>query len=251
MCGIVGINAKEEFYVKEAIKRLKRLEYRGYDSFGYYDGDKLKKKIGHIDVPKTEDKTKKIITHTRWATHGGVTDKNAHPHQSCNKKITVVHNGIINNYEELRQELKEKGHVFLSETDTEVIAHLIEQYSYKMTVSEAIRKTMSLLEGSYALAIIDTENPFRLYACKNKSPLLLGISDDGIIVASDVMACIGYSDRYVPLMDKTFVEIDGATYTIKDIIGKALPHEEKVIDVDAEIIENDEKIAEEIKGEIR
>ena len=108
MCGIIGMISKNEFYVTDAIKRLKRLEYRGYDSFGYYDGHKLLNQIGNIVIPKIKDKTKKIILHTRWATHGGVTKINSHPHQSTSKTVTIVHNGIIKNYEELRNNLKKK-----------------------------------------------------------------------------------------------------------------------------------------------
>ena len=248
MCGIVGYlgtkNAKNII-----INGLKRLEYRGYDSAGIALRDcdngafrvyKDKGRVAHLESIVDFKKESCLgIGHTRWATHGEVNQVNSHPQASSSGRFFVVHNGVIDNYKELKSSYL-NGSIFSSETDTEVIAHLIEQYSYKMTVSEAIRKTMSLLEGSYALAIIDTENPYRLYAAKNKSPLLLGISDDGVIVASDVMACVSYSDKYVPLLDKTFVEIDGATYTTKDIIGKVVPHEEKVIDVDYFDIEKGE-----------
>lgn len=248
MCGIVGYlgtkNAKDII-----INGLKRLEYRGYDSAGIAlrlceNGDfrvfKDKGRVAHLEsLVDVKGVPCLGIGHTRWATHGEPNQANSHPQTSNSGRFFVVHNGVIDNYKEL-QSSKLGESVFESETDTEVIAHLIERYSYRMSVGEAIRKTMSLLEGSYGLAIIDRENPHRLYACKNKSPLLIGISDDGIIVASDVMACVGYSDRYVPLEDKTFVEIDGASYTIKDIIGKEVPHEEKVIDVDYFDIEKGE-----------
>jgi glucosamine--fructose-6-phosphate aminotransferase (isomerizing) len=248
MCGIVGYlgtkNAKDIIF-----NGLKRLEYRGYDSAGIALRDcdngafrvyKDKGRVAHLEsIVDFKQASCLGIGHTRWATHGEVNQVNSHPQASTSGRFFVVHNGVIDNYKELKS-MYLKESVFSSETDTEVIAHLIEQYSYQMTVSEAIRKTMSLLEGSYALAIIDTENPYRLYACKNKSPLLLGVNDDGIIVASDVMACVGYSERYVPLKDKTFVEIDGATYQIKDIIGKVVEHQEKVIDVDYFDIEKGE-----------
>ncbi|AIO19303.1 Glutamine--fructose-6-phosphate aminotransferase [Candidatus Izimaplasma bacterium HR1] len=248
MCGIVGYlgtkNAKEII-----INGLKRLEYRGYDSAGIalrlcdngaFRIFKDKGRVAHLEsLVDVKGEPCLGIGHTRWATHGVPNQVNSHPQTSSSGRFFIVHNGVVDNYKELKSS-KLGESVFESDTDTEVIAHLIERYSYRMSVSEAIRKTMSLLEGSYALAIIDRDNPHRLYACKNKSPLLIGISDDGIIVASDVMACVGYSDRYVPLEDKTFVEIDGASYSIKDIIGKEVKHEEKVIDVDYFNIEKGE-----------
>lgn len=248
MCGIVGyIGTKDAREI--IINGLKRLEYRGYDSAGIalhdcdHDGFyvyKDKGRVAHLEeITDFSYSTCLGIGHTRWATHGAPNQANSHPQSSNSGRFFVVHNGVIDNYKELIS-LNLNTSTFASDTDTEVIAHLIEKFSYTMSVSEAIRKTMSLLEGSYALAIIDTYNPYRMYACKNKSPLLLGISNDGIIVGSDIMACVGYSDRYVPLEDKTFVEIDGATYWIRDIIGKEVYHEEKTIDVDYFDIEKGE-----------
>lgn len=248
MCGIVGYIGTNE--ARDIILNgLKRLEYRGYDSAGIAlhncDDDsfhvyKDKGRVAHLEDITDFSYTSCLgIGHTRWATHGEPNQSNSHPQASNAGRFFVVHNGVIDNYKELiTTHLKES--VFASDTDTEVIAHLIERFSYTMSVSEAIRKTLSLLEGSYALAIIDTYNPYRLYAAKNKSPLLIGLSSDGIIVASDVMACVGYSDKFVPLEDKTFVEIDGATYSIKDIIGKEVPHEERPIEVDYYNIEKGE-----------
>ncbi|QMS85714.1 glutamine--fructose-6-phosphate transaminase (isomerizing) [Candidatus Xianfuyuplasma coldseepsis] len=248
MCGIVGyIGTKDAREI--IINGLKRLEYRGYDSAGIAlqnceNGDfnmyKDKGRVAHLESITDFSYSSCLgIGHTRWATHGVPNQENSHPQTSNTGRFFIVHNGVIDNYKELiTSHLNDS--VFSSETDTEVIAHLIERYSYTMSVNEAIRKTMSLLEGSYALAIIDTYNPYRLYACKNKSPLLIGVSDDGVIVASDVMACVGYSDRFVPLEDKTFVEIDGAKYHIRDIIGKEVVHKERPIDVDYFNIEKGE-----------
>lgn len=248
MCGIVGYLGKED--AREIIiNGLKRLEYRGYDSAGIALLDRLENKF-HIYKDKGRVARLEEITdfsyksclgigHTRWATHGVPNKVNSHPHQSGESRFFVVHNGVIDNYKELKNEIL-NGNSFVSETDTEVIAHIIERYSNEMSVEEAIRKTMSLLEGSYALAIIDTKNQDKLYACKNKSPLLLGLSDKGIIVASDVMALVGYSTKYVPLKDKTFVEISGNEYKTQDIIGKNVDHEVKVIDVDYFSIEKGE-----------
>ncbi|MCF7926170.1 MAG: glutamine--fructose-6-phosphate transaminase (isomerizing) [Candidatus Izimaplasma sp.] len=248
MCGIVGyIGSKDArdiiFY------GLKRLEYRGYDSAGMALLDestsefhlyKDKGRVAHLEeITDFNFESHLGIGHTRWATHGKPNHVNSHPHQSMKSRFYIVHNGVVENYKELKASyLKES--IFKSQTDTEVIVHLIEQFSAIMSVSDAIRKTLSLLEGSYALAIIDTENKNKLYAAKNKSPLLLGINDDGIIIASDIMACVGFSTEYIALDDKTFIEIDGASYIIKDIIGKEVPHEIKKIDIDSVNIEKGE-----------
>ncbi len=248
MCGIVGYLGSED--AREiVISGLKRLEYRGYDSAGIAllntESNKFKiyKDKGRVsrleEITDFSYKSCLGIGHTRWATHGVPNKVNSHPHQSGKSRFFVVHNGVIDNYKELKSGIL-NGDEFLSETDTEVIVHMIEKYSLEMTVNEAIRKTMSLLEGSYALAIIDTENPNKLYACKNKSPLLLGVSDNGIIVASDIMALVGYSTKYVPFKDKTFIEIDSNGYKIYDIIGKEVEHKVKKIDIDYFNIEKGE-----------
>jgi len=248
MCGIVGYLGNED--AREIIiSGLKRLEYRGYDSAGIA---LLNNENNNFYVYKDKGRVARLqeitdfsyksclgIGHTRWATHGVPNQVNSHPHQSEKSRFFIVHNGVIDNYKELKIEVL-NGNKFLSETDTEVIAHMIEKYSNEMSVNESIRKTMSLLEGSYALAIVDTQDQNKIYACKNKSPLLLGLSDNGIIIASDVMALVGYSTKYVPLQDKTFVEIGLDGYKTFDIIGKEVKHEVKVIDVDYFSIEKGE-----------
>lgn len=248
MCGIVGYLGKEDAR-GIVISGLKRLEYRGYDSAGIalYNEEKGSFKIykdkGRVDhlesITDFSYKSNLGIGHTRWATHGIPNQVNSHPHYSSNSRFFIVHNGVIDNYKELMADYLPND-VFYSETDTEVIAHLIEKFSNEMTVNEAIRKTISLLEGSYALAIMDTKNSDKLYACKNKSPLLIGIGEQGIIIASDLMALVGYSKQYIPLIDKSFVEISMNDYTIYDIIGKEIKHEVKTIDVDYFNIEKGE-----------
>ncbi len=248
MCGIVGYIGNKD--AREIILNgLEKLEYRGYDSAGItlrnntadtFNVYKDKGRIAHLkSIVDYSYDSGLGIGHTRWATHGIPNYANSHPHYSKDSRFFIVHNGVIENYKELIATYLQ-GSVFASDTDTEVIAHLIERFSAKMSVSEAIRKTMSLLEGSYALAIIDRDNPHKMYAAKNKSPLLIGLSDHGIIVASDVMACVGYAKEYIPLDDKSFVEVDGASYKIKDIIGKPMEHDVKEIDIDASNIEKGE-----------
>jgi len=248
MCGIVGYIGKED--AREIIIRgLTRLEYRGYDSAGIalygtesdtFSIYKDKGRVAHLEsITDFSYKSNLGIGHTRWATHGIPNKINSHPHTSRESRFFIVHNGVIDNYKELKSEMLPENK-FLSDTDTEVIAHLIEKFCLEMNVEEAIRKTISLLEGSYALAIIDTNDSSKLYACKNKSPLLLGIGDKGIIVASDLMALVGYSKEYIPLQDKTFIEICGSEYKILDIIGKEVKHDIKTIDVDYLSIEKGE-----------
>lgn len=248
MCGIVGyIGTKDAREI--ILDGLSKLEYRGYDSAGVtlcenqtkeFHIYKDKGRIDHLkSIVNYDFETGLGIGHTRWATHGVPNRVNSHPHYSSKDRFFIVHNGVIDNYKELKaMYLKES--VFVSDTDTEVIAHLIENFSSEMSVSEAIRKTMSILEGSYALAILDREDPNRMYAVKHKSPLLIGLADHGIVVSSDIMACVKYADKYIPLEDKSFVQIDGASFKIKDIIGKNIPYEVKDIDIDPGNIEKGE-----------
>lgn len=248
MCGIVGYIGKEDAR-NIIIRGLTRLEYRGYDSAGIslFNNDvkefktyKDRGRVAHLEAITDFSFPSGLgIGHTRWATHGRPNQVNSHPHQSLNNRFILVHNGVIDNYKELKSEFLEGNH-FTSDTDTEVIAHLIEKFSLTLTVSEAIRKTMSLIEGSYALAVMDVEDPNKLYACKNKSPLLLGLGDNGILVASDLMALVGYCKSYIPLQDKSYVEITGNEYEIYDIIGTFMKHDIKTIDVDYFNIEKGE-----------
>ncbi len=248
MCGIVGYLGNEN--AREIIiKGLHRLEYRGYDSAGIAlagEGDgtlhifKDKGRVAHLEeISSIDFVSHQGIGHTRWATHGVPNQVNSHPHDSEDGRFFIVHNGVIENYKELKNQYLD-GRNFKSDTDTEVIAYLIEKFSEKLTVEEAIRKTMSLLEGSYALAIIDRTEKNKMYAAKNKSPLLIGLSDNGIIVGSDVMALVGFSKEYIPLDDHSFVKIEGNTVAIYDIIGKEMQYEVKAIDVDYLNIEKGE-----------
>jgi len=212
MCGIVGFTGKDDAK-KIVLKGLKKLEYRGYDSagmslFNHYDSRfDVFKETGKVRV--LEEKISRVrlsncgIGHTRWATHGKVTRENAHPHISSSGRFIIVHNGVIENSQELyRQYFPDYN--LKSETDTEIIAHLIEIFSKQLVIDNAIVTALKLLRGSYAILVVDNENPELIYAAKNRSPLLIGKSDNGCTIASDILALIGFSDHYVPLMDKTF-----------------------------------------------
>ena len=234
MCGIVG--SLGDFNARDVVlKGLERLEYRGYDSAGlallHENEITVFKDTGRVAnlMSITPEVISHIgIGHTRWATHGKVTQYNSHPHYSMSKRFILVHNGVIENARELK-ETRLQTCDFRTETDSEVVAYLIEHYFEKYgVVSDAIRKTMSLIEGSYALVIIDTQNNNKLYAAKNKSPLLIGKSDEGFIVGSDIMPLLDHCKKFIPLEDGTFVEMEkNGDYTINlyDIIGKKRDYE--------------------------
>ena len=208
MCGIFGIiNDKKNQAANTVLDGLKKLEYRGYDSWGISIIDEGKnqiqvdKHIGKIGEAKTNLPPGKIaLGHTRWATHGGVTDNNAHPHLDCTKKIAVIHNGIVENYQELKEELLVKDHKFISETDTEVIAHLIEEKSKSKSIKEAIFETFKLLRGSNAIAVLDFTSQ-AIIACRNGSPLVVGIGSDQYFLASDVPAFLKETNKVYFLND--------------------------------------------------
>lgn len=211
MCGIVGyIGPKEAYPI--LIKGLKRLEYRGYDSAGValIDGDlKLYKSYGKVaDLEQHvegKDLTGTIgIAHTRWATHGEPNHVNAHPHYSENRRLAIIHNGIIENYASLREELIKRGHNFLSETDTEVLIHLIEdvQREEKVDLVEAVRIALNMVIGAYAIAIVSKDNPNQLVAARKGSPLVIGIGKDEFFLASDATPLVEYTKEVVYLDDE-------------------------------------------------
>ncbi len=215
MCGIIGYIGSEQA-APFLLNGLKRLEYRGYDSAGMVThGSDLtvKKDIGKIDEINSKlnflDMSGTIgIAHTRWATHGGVTKENSHPHLDCQNSIAVVHNGIIENYQELKKELIENGHILKSETDTEVIPHLIEQ-SLKTgkNMHEAVMESLNKLEGSYAVLIMN-RNDRTLIAAKKGSPLVIGVSNHGYFAASDIPAFLQYTKNVIYMHDSDFAEIN-------------------------------------------
>jgi glucosamine--fructose-6-phosphate aminotransferase (isomerizing) len=219
MCGIFGCILKEGNVAPVIHAALKRLEYRGYDSVGvatiangnFY----LKKDQGKIDdVHKTlnlDDLPGNIgIGHTRWATHGAPLQINAHPHVDCSGQIAIVHNGIIENFADLKMELENRGHIFKSKTDTEVIAHLIEEVlkaNPTLSLGDAVFEAVKRLEGSYAIAVISTKEPDKIVCARHESPLVIGVNENAIYCASDIPA-------FLPLTNKTVIVNDGELVTL-------------------------------------
>lgn len=230
MCGIVGYTGGGDA-APILLEGLKKLEYRGYDSAGIAVENQgklsISKACGRIAnlCEKTQNGEAMPgcsgIGHTRWATHGAPTDTNAHPHMSCDGRFSVVHNGIIENYVELRQELTAKGYTFLSETDTEVIVHLIEMY-YQGDFRTAVMKTTSRLEGSYALGVICSECPGRLIAVREASPLILGIGVGENFFASDVTALVAHTRNAIYLEDGELAELTPSGICVYSCTGEVL-----------------------------
>jgi len=208
MCGIVGY-VGQEVSIDLGLTTLKRLEYRGYDSAGLAiytsDGIKCVKTTGRVSQLEERVLAQKfsgspMILHTRWATHGSITEANAHPFYDCSKSIYLVHNGIIENYVELKNELIKDGHHFTSDTDSEVLCHLIESY-YKKTLEEAVREALRHVKGAYAICAISSRDPQKIVAACLSSPLTIGVNDNGYLIASDTNAVLPYTHKIVNLDD--------------------------------------------------
>jgi glucosamine--fructose-6-phosphate aminotransferase (isomerizing) len=246
MCGIVGIversNASEkvsEKFSEMLFRCIRNLEYRGYDSCGVAllssKEIEIRKDIGSVDeVNKkkhlTEPQGNIGLAHTRWATHGGVTPENAHPHIDCKGNFAVVHNGIISNYRELRNELIAAGHQFRSETDTEIIPHLLEEaYKEQPDVEQALRKAFKRLKGTYAFAFITLHAPGKIFCARKESPLVLGIGTDNMFLASDINAFIEYTRDIVLLNDYEYAVISDSIYAIHDSNGEQISRESQHI----------------------
>ena len=225
MCGIVGYIGKQQD-IHIGMEALKRLEYRGYDSAGMAVYNKERKTIDSVKaVGKVVNLEKKLqgkdlkgspfLFYTRWATHGGVTEENCHPHQDCKGNIWVAHNGIIENYQQLKEQLVSEGHAFASQTDTEVIPHLIEKF-FEGNLEEATRKALSLVKGAYALGIIAKEDPEKLVLARNSAPLLIGLGDKEYLAASDPSAVITHTNKVVYLEDGELAVLTPDNFSIQD-----------------------------------
>jgi glucosamine--fructose-6-phosphate aminotransferase (isomerizing) len=223
MCGIIGYIGQRQV-VPVIIEGLRKLEYRGYDSAGIAvvsNGELTVRrsagKLGNLETvlasdPLTGDYG---LGHTRWATHGRPTEENAHPHRDCKGRIVVVHNGIIENYLELKRELQSQGHTFVTETDTEVVAHLVEREWKDDGLDAAVRRAMSRLRGLFALVLLSADDPFKIVAVRNGPPVVVGLGDNEYFVASDIPAILAYTRNVVFLADQEMAVVtrSGAVFT--------------------------------------
>ena len=246
MCGIVGYIGHQDAY-PILLKGLKRLEYRGYDSAGValLNGDlniyKRKGKVNNLEL-FTEGKNKNGsvgIGHTRWATHGKPDDINAHPHLSGNGRLALIHNGIIENYATLKEALLKLGHTFISETDTEVLVHLIEeiQSSENLELDEAVRIALTKVIGAYAIVVVDKLNPDILVAARKGSPLVVGLGENEYFIGSDATPIIDYTKKVIYLQDEEIAIIKNGRLQIKDIRNEVKNPKVELLDMQIEALE--------------
>ncbi|MCF7792706.1 MAG: glutamine--fructose-6-phosphate transaminase (isomerizing) [Candidatus Cloacimonetes bacterium] len=251
MCGIVGYIGKRNA-TPIIVEGIKRLEYRGYDSSGLAIIDKnnelkVHKKPGKIielerTLPSPELVEGKLgIAHTRWATHGKPTGENAHPHVCCHNKIALVHNGIIENYRNLRKKLESENHKFVSETDTEVLVHLIEHFEHDTKdLTSAVQEALKLVEGTFGIAVISSDHPGKMVAARKGSPLILGIGNHEFFVTSDVSAIIIHTKKVIYLKDNEIVTIDNDHFEITTLDNQVVKAKVSVVDWDVSSIDKGE-----------
>src|ERR671930_308912 len=223
MCGIIGYIGPKDV-VPVLIDGLRRLEYRGYDSAGV-----AVVRDGPVDLRRSAGKLSNLedvitlnpirgdygVGHTRWATHGRPTEENAHPHRDCTGKIVVVHNGIIENYLDLKEELQRQGHTFVTETDTEIVAHLVEREMKNDGLENAVRRALMLMRGLFALVLISADDPEKIVAVRNGPPIVVGLGDGEFFVASDIPAILSHTRDVVFLGDEEMAVItrNGVAFT--------------------------------------
>jgi len=246
MCGIVGYIGKQEAY-PIIIKGLQRLEYRGYDSAGVaiLDGElKMFKKKGKVSDLEASVKGLNTsgnvgIGHTRWATHGPPNDVNAHPHYSHNQRLAIIHNGIIENYSTLKSALENLGHTFISDTDTEVLVHVIEEFQKRdgLKLEEAVRKALKRVIGAYAIVVVDKEDPNKLVAARKASPLVIGLGKDEFFIASDATPIIEYTNRVIYLQDEEIAIIHHNSLEIINIENEVQDPEIHELEMKLEALE--------------
>ena len=231
MCGIVGYIGPKKV-VPLILDGLRRLEYRGYDSAGLA----VVSENGHLEIRRASGKLPNLeesirqhpidgiygLGHTRWATHGRPTEENAHPHRDCKGEIVVVHNGIVENYVELKQELEREGHKFVTETDTEIVAHLVEKYMDDGPLEDAVRKAAKRLNGVYALAILSTKDPRKIVAARNGPPVVVGLGKDECFVASDIPGILAHTRDMFFLGDGDIAVLTAKGVKVTDIEAKSV-----------------------------
>ena len=246
MCGIIAYSGEQD-PVNVLVNGLQRLEYRGYDSAGVSlllkDKIHTVKSAGKVaslasllneDLESGIDRTSNCgIAHTRWATHGGPTTSNAHPHQGQNQRIALVHNGIIENYQDLKDDLESRGHTFLSETDSEVLAHLIEE-NYTDDLKQAVSSALALVEGTYGIAVISKDEPDTIITARFGSPIVIGLCADEILIASDINAIVQHTDRVIYLNDRDLAVVNKGEIKIHDLNLKSVSRKEEKITHSAE-----------------
>jgi glucosamine--fructose-6-phosphate aminotransferase (isomerizing) len=223
MCGIIGYIGSKPV-VPVLIEGLRRMEYRGYDSAGVAlvgaDGITLRRSAGKLANLEATIRTEPVdglygVGHTRWATHGRPTEENAHPHRDCSGRIVVVHNGIIENYLELKHELQAQGHDFKTETDTEIVAHLVEREMQKDGLENAVRRALTFMRGMFAIVLVSADDPEKIVAVRNGPPIVVGLGDNEFFVASDIPAILSHTRDVVFLGDEEMAVItrDGVVFT--------------------------------------
>ncbi|MDD4504489.1 MAG: isomerizing glutamine--fructose-6-phosphate transaminase, partial [Clostridiaceae bacterium] len=232
MCGIVGYIGDKKA-VPILMEGLKKLEYRGYDSAGvavYENGSiQVRKYKGRLSVLEEHLEKEKLdgclgIGHTRWATHGEPSDVNSHPHTNCSGDIAVVHNGIIENYMSIKSMLMEKGYVFKSDTDTEVLAHYLD-FFYEGDLIEAVRKVLEKIRGSYAFAVISRKEPDKIVCVRKENPLIVGIGNGENFIASDIPAILNHTRKIYLLNENELAVIEKDRISFYDESGKAVSKE--------------------------
>ncbi len=230
MCGIIGYIGSKPV-VQVLIEGLRRMEYRGYDSAGVAlvspEGIAVRRSAGKLINLENAVRDEPVdglygIGHTRWATHGRPTEENAHPHRDCTGRIVVVHNGIIENYLELKKELQQQGHVFKTETDTEIVAHLVERETKTDGLENAVRRALTLMRGMFALVLVSVDDPEKIVAVRNGPPIVIGLGKDEFFVASDVPAILAHTRDVVFLGDEEMAIITRSGVEFTDYQGKAV-----------------------------
>ncbi|HJP83303.1 MAG TPA: glutamine--fructose-6-phosphate transaminase (isomerizing) [Fimbriimonadaceae bacterium] len=246
MCGIAGYVGPRPA-ADIVFDQLKRLEYRGYDSAGIalMEADQIKvlKRAGKLTnlgtlLDDNPSDARLAIAHSRWATHGGPTDENAHPHYDAYEKVAIIHNGIIENYLDLQEELAAKGHTFRSQTDTEVAAHVIgEEYTPGTSLEDAVKRAVKRLRGAYALVVVSKQEPRKIVAVRNASPLVIGLGKGENLLASDIPALLPYTREIVVLEEDTVAVLEEGKVRLMDSDGRELPLKVEHIDWDVSAAE--------------